>query len=67
MLNMFDVKVGTKNQAEGYNYAQGSNKLISKHPNPFTHELNITSDNTLVPYEFEILKILIFLIKFLQK
>ena len=40
--------------AEGYNYALGSKKIISKHPNPYTlisvikDELNIAEDQALV-------------------
>ena len=37
---MFDVTIETNNQAEGNNYAVG---------NPYTHQLNIISDNALVP------------------
>ena len=36
--NMFKVKTRTNNLAEGYNYALGSKKIISKHPNPYTHQ-----------------------------
>ena len=67
---MFDFKVRTNNQAEGYNYALGSKILISKPPNPHTYildrvlknELNITSENAI-----EICILLIFLITFIQK
>lgn len=52
--NMFKVKTRTNNLAEGYNYALGSKKIISKHPNPYTlisvikDELNIAEDQALV-------------------
>jgi len=49
MRNKFDITVETNNQAEGYNYAVGSNKLNSKHSNSFTHELNITFKYALMP------------------
>ncbi len=51
---MFKVKTRTNNLAEGYNYALGSKKIISKHPNPYTlisvikDELNIAEDQALV-------------------
>ena len=53
LWNVFNVKDRTNNLAEGYNFALGSKKIISKHPNPYTlvsvikDELNIASDNAL--------------------
>ena len=68
MRNKFDITVETNNQAEGYNYAVGSNKLNSKHSNSFTNSsveyyVQICIDAS----EIEILILLIFLITFLQK
>ena len=53
LWNVFNVKDRTNNLAEGYNYALGAKKVISKHPNPYTlvsvikDELNIASDDAL--------------------
>ena len=53
LWNVFDVKTRTNNLAEGYNFALGNKKVISKHPNPYTlvsvikDELNIASDSAL--------------------
>ena len=53
LWNVYNVKNRTNNLAEGYNFALGSKKVISKHPNPYTlvavikEELSIASDNAL--------------------
>ena len=53
LWNVFNVEDRTNNLAEGYNYALGAKKVISKHPNPYTlvsvikYELNIASNDAL--------------------
>lgn len=42
--NMFKVKDRTNNKAEGYNYALGSKKVISRHPNPYQGIYEILKD-----------------------
>ena len=53
LLNMFNVKTRTNNNAEGYNSALASKKVLGKHPNPYTlvstikDELRIAYDTAL--------------------